>query len=112
MLSWKPTPDCNATFFDLFESAPEGFEVLPLVLEDGDAGIVSVKEMAAENGLSYEHVSIETLNKKGRAAAAAQGKTYDDINYFWPLDVFSSAVDVIHTSYDGVLSTTGSRYGD
>lgn len=45
LLSWKPSYDCNATFFDLFDGWPPSMEVLPLVLDDGDKGVLAVKGM-------------------------------------------------------------------
>lgn len=110
LLSWKPTHECNCTFFDLFERGPEGLEVLPLVLDDGEAGIRAVKEMAAESGLTYEFISPESLNRKAAVAATLNGSAPPaDIDFFWPGEVFDSIIDVVHTSYDGVLTSHNVR---
>lgn len=73
-------------------------------------GVKAVREMAAENGLSYQFVSIDILNKQEEDAAAAEGrKKPDEIDFFWPFATFDSNIDVVHTTYDGVLSTHGVR---
>jgi hypothetical protein len=97
LVSWKPNADCNASFFDLFEGGGietgkgNSMQVLPLVLEDGDEGIIAVKGMAAENGLSYRFLP------------------FNFADFYWPQEVFASDVDVLHTVFDGVLTTENVR---
>lgn len=31
------------------------------------------------------------------------------VDFFWPQDVFASDIDVLHTTYDGVITTTEFR---
>lgn len=73
-----------------------------MVLEDGPLGIQAVKSMAAENGLTYRHLDREKMEKE-------MGLEDD---FFWPRSVFDGEIDVLHTSYDGVLVMSGIRCQD
>ena len=92
VVSWKPTFDCNATFFELFDDGPPGLRVLPVVLEAGPAGYHEVESAAIDAGLSYLYVPT--------------------FNFILPELVLSSTADVIHTDYDGVLIIDGLRCQD
>jgi hypothetical protein len=92
LVSWKPTFDCNATFFELFDDGPPGLRVLPVALEAGPAGYHEVESAANDAGLSYLYVS--------------------KFDFVLPDIVLSSTADVIHTDYDGVLMIDGLRCHD
>ena len=54
---------------------------------------------AAENGLSYKFISPKEVSEEYKK----------DIDFFWPKEVFQDEVDVIHTTYDGLVSYEGIR---
>ncbi len=87
MVSWEPTYECNATFFELFESGPAGLKILPLILEPGEAGRHAVRTMSNTEGLSYRFIRRES----------------DGIDFIVGADLISAEISVIHTDYDGVL---------
>jgi hypothetical protein len=87
LVSWEPTYECNATFFELFESGPAGLKILPLILEPGEAGRHAVRTMSNTEGLSYRFIRRES----------------DGIDFIVGADLISAEISVIHTDYDGVL---------
>jgi hypothetical protein len=96
IVSWHPTSDCNATFSDLFESAPERLKVLPYLLPFDSTEAISMLESKARE----ENVSFITLDK---ATMFVRGR---DSFILRRDDVMSDAQTII-TSYDGVLTLDG-----
>ena len=87
LVSWEPTYECNATFFELFESGPPGLRILPLILEPGEAGRHAVRTMSNDEGLTYRFIDRES----------------DNIDFIIPASFMGAEISVIHTDYDGVL---------
>lgn len=96
IVSWHPTSDCNATFSDLFESAPDRLKVLPYKLSFDSAEAVSMLEAKArEENVSYITLDKSTMFARGRDSFILRRD-----------DVMSDAQTII-TSYDGVLTLDG-----
>jgi len=106
LLSWLPTPDCNGTFAELFDEIPVGLKVLPFALPKGEAGVVLVQEMAAEQGLSFLVLEEEPVQRAGCELGDAMWA-----NGFNSFVVSSSKlmsdVQVLFSSYDGIISMEG-----
>ena len=96
IVSWHPTSDCNATFSDLFESAPDRLKVLPYLLPFDSAEAISTLESKARE----ENVSYITLDK---ANMFARGRE----SFILRRDEVMSDAQTIITSYDGVLTLDG-----
>lgn len=80
----KPSPDCNTSFTDLFESGPEGFHILPVIIPDNDEGKQMVQSMAEENKLSFGFLD-----------------SADREDVILSHDLVMSSTDVLLTFYDG-----------
>lgn len=99
VLSWRATPECNASFSDLFESWPEPLELLSLPLPYSDAGLAFLQASAQHRNVSYY-------------LHDAFHENHSDPNMLWRRPntfllrrdlVFSNRYQAIFTNYNGVL---------
>jgi hypothetical protein len=98
LVSWKPTPDCNVKFTQLFEEGPKGLKFLPFAI-DGERpeAAKKVESIASAEGLSYF-----TLNDGNMFAGERDSFVLDR-------KVILSDTQVVITYYDGVIVLDGTR---
>ena len=98
IVSWLPTPDCNATFsrlFDVESMEIDDFRVLPFSLEAGETGIEYVNRMATEVGLTMQSILSE----------GTQSFVLDDSTE----SVLRGPSNVVLTSHQGILTLNTTR---
>ena len=96
IVSWHPTADCNATFTDLFESAPDRLKVLPYMLPlDPIDAIASLEATAREENVTYITLDKDNMFARGRDS------------FILRRDEVMSDAGIVITSYDGVLALDG-----
>ena len=89
LVSWEATGECNAEFQYLFSSVPENFSILSFTLPHNlSESEYLVSSIAKSSGLSYFNLDYQ-----------------NDINFFLSeYDVIFSSVNVLFTTYDGLLT--------
>ena len=96
IVDWHATSDCNATFTDLFESAPDRLKVLPYILPlDPTDAIASLEATAREENVTYITLDKDSMFSRGHDS------------FILRRDEVMSDAGIVFTSYDGVLALDG-----
>jgi hypothetical protein len=96
IVNWVPNEECNATFTDLFENGPSGFfSLLPLILPTGIGGAINMKNIASSANLTLSIIGVEEIA--------------DDVDFMLDPAIVMSDVNVVYTSYSGVVTMKDSK---
>ena len=99
LVSWRATPECNATFDSLFDVASmelDNFRLLPFTLEKGDTGCEYVKRMALQAGMTDPQVILAD----GSPQDFVLPEAIDDV-------LRSPSTSVVITSHTGIFTFSG-----
>lgn len=83
LLSWVPSPDCNAHFHDLFDDGPDGLQVLMAPLPDSAMAIAQY--IAQEQQLTFTSLP-------------------DEIDFLVNRTLLESNIDILYTDHNGVVA--------
>eukprot|EP01041_Mallomonas_annulata_P008423 gene8423-17367_t len=94
LVSWEATIDCNITFPEIFNTGPTTLKLLPFHLPIDGQGEKLVSRMAMMNNMTYLSLDIQSTNKLEK-------------NFLMNPNEVNSDIQVVYTTYDGIISLQG-----